>query len=113
MLLQKGALRHDGITWSRVGSLVPLYSGSTLVGYLNKENVEFPPIEAQPLLRLSPSLPKAAHLCRIIPPGSPFVADVHDASLVVVGRLYRDSGDVPVGTRPRCRLDNNSAANLV
>jgi len=100
--IPKGALHHDRVDWLRVGSLVPLYSASRLVGYLNKENVEYPPIEAQPFLRLSPSLPQSIHLCRITPLGSPSVANVYNASHVVVGHLYPDSGYVPVGTSPTC-----------
>jgi hypothetical protein len=100
--IPKEALHHDGVNWSKVGSLVPLYSGSRLLGYLNKENVEYPPIEAQPFLRLSPSLPQSIHLCRIIPVGGPFVPDVYNASHVVVGHLYPDSGYVPVGASPQC-----------
>jgi hypothetical protein len=96
------ALHGDGVEWSRVGSFVPLYSGSRLVGYLNKENVEYPPIEAQPFLRLSPSLPQSIHLCRIVPRGGPFVPDVYNSSHVVVGHLYPDSGYVPVGASPQC-----------
>ncbi len=100
--IPKDALHGDGVAWSRVGSFVPLYSGSRLVGYLNKENVEYPPIEAQPFLRLSPSLPQSIHLCRIFPRGGPFVPDVYNASHVVVGHLYPDSGYVPVGASPQC-----------
>jgi hypothetical protein len=96
------ALHGDGVEWSRVGSFVPLYSGSRLVGYLNKESVEYPPIEAQPFLRLSPSLPQSIHLCRIFPRGGPFVPDVYNGSHVVVGHLYPDSGYVPVGASPQC-----------
>jgi hypothetical protein len=100
--IPKEALHRDGVDWSKVGSFVPLYSGSRLVGYLNKENVEYPPIEARPFLRLSPSLPQSIHLCRIIPMGGPFAPDVYNASHVVVGHLYPDSGYVPVGTSPQC-----------
>ncbi len=100
--IPKEALGHDGVDWTRVGSLVPLYSGSRLVGYLDKESVEYPPIEAQPFLRLSPSLPQSIHLCRIIPAGGPFVPAVYNASHVVVGHLYPDSGYVPVGSSPQC-----------
>jgi hypothetical protein len=100
--IPKEALHHDGINWSKVGPLVPLYSGSRRLGYLNKENVEYPPIEAQPFLRLSPSLPQSIHLCRIIPVGGPFVPDVYNASHVVIGHLYPDSGYVPAGSSPQC-----------
>jgi hypothetical protein len=101
--IPKEAFHHDGINWSKVGSLVPLYSGSRLLGYLNKENVEYPPIEAQPFLRLSPSLPQSIHLCRIIPVGGPLVPDVYNASHVVIGHLYPDSGYAPVGASPQCK----------
>ncbi len=100
--IPKEALRRDGVDWTRVGPVVPLYSGSRLVGYLDKESVEHPPIEAQPFLRLSPSLPQSIHLCRIIPAGGPFVPAVYNASHVVVGHLYPDSGYVPVGRSPQC-----------
>jgi len=98
--LPSDAIDRYRINWAKVPSYIPLYLGSSLIGYLKKDGVEHPPLIAAPQMRISSPLP--TRTCRLVAPNSPQVVDVFNRSHVLIGQIYPNSGFVRLGEGQTC-----------
>jgi hypothetical protein len=99
--LPSNAIDRYRINWAKVPSYVPLYLGSSLVGYLRKDSVEHPPLIAEPQIRI-PSLPPQIRTCSLAAPNSQQVIGVFNRSHVLIGQIYPNSGFVRLGEGQTC-----------
>jgi hypothetical protein len=99
------AIDKTGINWAKVPPYVPLYLGTSLIGYVQKTSVEHPPLIAAPQINQfpAPSGQPPGPLCVLVSPSSPKVVDVFSKSHVLVGWIFPTSGFVPVGDGSICR----------
>lgn len=98
------AIENHRINWAKVPSYIPLFLGTSLIGYVQKTSVEHPPLIAAPKINQvpPPSGQSVRPTCVLVSPNSPKVVKVFSKSHVLVGWIFPTSGFVRVGDGQTC-----------
>ena len=102
--LPNAAIDRYRINWAKAPSYIPLYLGTSLIGYVTKMSVEHPRLTAAPALKQLPvsAGPTNGPSCDLVSPDSPGVVKVFNKSHVLVGWIFPTSGFVRVGDGQTC-----------
>jgi hypothetical protein len=98
------AIEKHRINWAKVPSYIPLFLGTSLIGYVQKSSVEHPPLIAAPKINQvpPPSGQSVRPTCVLVSPNSPEVVKVFSKTRVLVGWIFPTAGFVRVGNGQTC-----------
>ena len=102
--LPNTAIEKGRVKWAKVPDYVPLFLGTSLIGYVTKSSIEHPPLIAAPEIKPFPvpSGQSSGPSCQLVSPTSPQFVRVFGKSHTLVGWISPTSGFVRVGDGQSC-----------